>query len=294
MKLFFHVHPLPPDAPLIRRLQEGADRFSRHQRALARHVLKHHEAVAFATVSELAAQAGVSEATVVRFAKALSFTGYPEFQKEVRRLLRADLRGLERLQQGEAAEGARRTPLDLVLETERRNLATLQQSYDARKFAAAVRMLGNAPTVMVIGTRSTAALAHHLSFALGKIGIDAARVTAVTSETYDRLGRMGTRGCVVVIGFPRYLQELVEVLAFARERRIPTLAITDSVFSPLAADVVLHAPAESASFIAFHAAPLALVNALVHEVSGVDPARTQKALQQFEGVAERQHYFMKE
>jgi len=285
---------MPADAPLIRRLQEGADRFSRHQRTLARHVLQHQEAVAFATAAELAAQAGVSEPTVVRFAKALSFSGYPEFQKEVRRLLRADLRGLERLQQGAPAESARRTPLDLVLETERRNLATLQQSYDARRFGAAVRMLARATTVMVVGTRSTAALAHHLAFALGKIGIDAVRVTAVTTETYDRLGRLGPRGCVVVIGFPRYLREHVEVLAFAAARRTPTLAITDSVFSPLAADVVLHAPAESASFIAFHGAPLALVNALAHEVSAADPARTRQALRQFEAVAERQNYFVKE
>ena len=62
---------MPADAPLIRRLKEGADAFSKNQRALARYVLKNYESVAFATVSELAEASGVSDATIVRFAKAL-------------------------------------------------------------------------------------------------------------------------------------------------------------------------------------------------------------------------------
>src|SRR5688572_14932 len=91
---------MPTDAPLLKRLKEGAEGFSKHQRTLARYVVKNYESVAFATVSDLAEESGVSEATVVRFAKALDFSGYPEFQNEVRRLLRADLRGVERFKLG--------------------------------------------------------------------------------------------------------------------------------------------------------------------------------------------------
>src|SRR5258706_16324981 len=97
--------------PLIRRLKDGADGFSRNQRVLARHVLANYQSVAFATVSQLSDQSGVSEATIVRFAKALDFKGYPEFQKEVRRLVRAELRGVERFKLGAARNAATSTPL---------------------------------------------------------------------------------------------------------------------------------------------------------------------------------------
>src|SRR5262249_54234631 len=122
----------------------------------------------------------------------------------------------------------------------------------------------------------------------------AIRVTTISSETYERLSRLDTKACVVVIGFPRYLREQVKLLEAARARRLATLSITHSTFSPLRADVTLHGPAEPASFVAFHCAPLILINALVHEVSVADSTRTLEALKQFEAVAEHQQYFVKE
>src|SRR5512132_3568274 len=123
------------EAPLLRRLKDSGDVLSKNQRTLARYVLKHYESVAFATVSALAQQSGVSEATVVRFVKALDFRGYPEFQNEVRRLLRADLRGVERFKLGAEPAAGRRTPLDAITAKERENISALYDSYDARAFA---------------------------------------------------------------------------------------------------------------------------------------------------------------
>jgi DNA-binding MurR/RpiR family transcriptional regulator len=155
-------------------------------------------------------------------------------------------------------------------------------------------MLRRGSEVLAVGTRSTASLAHHLAFALEKIAIRATRVSTITSETYDRLSRLDRKACVVVIGFPRYLREHLKLLEFAKARRIPTLTITDSPFSPLQGEVSLYAPAESASFVAFHCAPLILINALVHELSVADSSRTLEALKQFEMVAESQRYFVKD
>jgi len=44
-------------------------------------VLRHHREVAFMSVAELAAAAGVSPAAVVRFATSVEFTGYPELRQ---------------------------------------------------------------------------------------------------------------------------------------------------------------------------------------------------------------------
>src|ERR687886_831080 len=120
---------MPAEAPLIRRLKEGADAFSKNQRVLARYVLNNYQSVAFATVSELAQQSSVSEATIVRFAKALDFSGYPEFQNEVRRLLRADLRGVERFKLGAEPKAEQQTPLDTVARKERENISALYDSF---------------------------------------------------------------------------------------------------------------------------------------------------------------------
>jgi DNA-binding MurR/RpiR family transcriptional regulator len=284
---------MPTATPLMQRLKDGAHELSANQRVLARYVLANYHSVAFATVSQLAEQAGVSDATIVRFAKALDFAGYPAFQKEIRRLVRAELRGGERFKLGATPERASRTPIDAVIDKERENISALQDSFDAKAFDKALHMIRRASEMLIAGTRSTASLAHHLWFALDKLEKHAKRAVTITSETYDVIGRMDQRACIVLIGFPRYLREHIELLEFAKRRGIATLTITDSAFSPLQGDVSLYAPAESASFVAFHCAPLILINALVHELSVKDSAKTLSALERFEKLAESRQYFVK-
>jgi DNA-binding MurR/RpiR family transcriptional regulator len=280
--------------PLLRRLQDDAEGFSKNQRVLARYVLSNYQSVAFATVAKLAGESGVSQATIVRFAKALDFDGHPDFQQEIQRLLHADLRGIERFKRGIAKRSPARTPLDLIADKERDNIAALHDAHDQPSFRKALAMLRAAPEVVVVGTRSTAPLAYHLAFALDKIAIKTTRVTTISSDVYEHLARIDRRACVIVIGFPRYLREQVALLEFAKARGLATLTVTDSAFSPLQGRVSLYAPAESASFVAFHCAPLVLLNALVHRLSIADEKKTLAALDRFEEFAESQHYFTKE
>jgi len=279
------------DAPLFRQLKARVDGLSRNQKVLAKYILANYQTVAFSTITQLAELSGVSEATIVRFAKALDFSGYPAFQKEIRRMVRAYLKGTERFRLTDAQKAPEGSPLDRIIEKELENISALRETSDTRAFTRSVAAIGGASEVIVVGARSTASLAHHLWFGLTKIAIPAVRFTAVNSETYDHLNRADRHALVVVIGFPRYLKAQVELLAFARTRKLATLAITDSPFSPLQGNVSLYAPAESASFVAFHAAPLILINALLHELSVADKKKTLDALARFEALAEAEGYF---
>jgi len=273
------------EAALIERIKSRAEGLSPTQRRLARHVADNYQAVAFSTVSDLSRLSGVSEATVVRFAAALGFSGYAAFQKEVRRVVRADLKGTDRftLSGGRFSKGG---PLEAVIGKELENLSHLSESFDRSTLPAASAAIRAASQVVIVGARSTAALATHLAFALEKLRLPAQLLTSSGSDALDRLARLPARACVVVIGFPRYLRELVRLLDFARGRGLKTVAVTDSPFSPLKADVSLFVSAEASSFVAFHGAPLVVVNALIDEISRANPKATLEALRRFEELAE--------
>ena len=286
------------DSPLFAQLTQRSEGYSPNQRTLARYILDNYQGVAFANVRQLAQQAGVSEATVVRFAKALEFSGYPALQREIRRVVRADLEGTERFRLSEttvqpAPAESGDGPLAAAIRKELENIAGLRQSLDHRAFRQAAQALRRAPEVVIAGTRATATLAQHLWFGLNKLDVRATRFLSITTETYDRLEAMDRKALVVAIGFPRYLKELVDLLIFAKRAGFRTLTVTDSPFSPLRGDIALYSPAESASFIAFHCAPLILLNALLQEVSLLDKQRTLKALKRFEALAGRAGYFYK-
>ncbi len=297
-----------PEAPLFVQLQERLPELPRNQRVLAKFVLSNYQGVAFANVKELARLSGVSEATIIRFARALGFSGYPSFQKEVRRLVRADLKGTERFELAgppdtvAAKAGGKRSigttaessPIEPVILKELENINQLAELHDPKAFRAAVAALALASQVVSIGSRSTASLAHHLWFGLTKIGLPATRVLSVTTETYDRLNGLDRRACVVLFSFPRYLRETLRLREFLRKKGVKVLAVTDSPFSPVQGDINLHAPVESASFVGFHCAPLILINALLHQLSLADRKRTLGALNRFEALAEAEGYFSKD
>src|SRR5687768_4925990 len=60
------------------------DEFSRSQKDVAQYVVDHLDEVAFHTAEELARRASTSSSTVVRFAQALGFEGFPELQEAAR------------------------------------------------------------------------------------------------------------------------------------------------------------------------------------------------------------------
>jgi DNA-binding MurR/RpiR family transcriptional regulator len=278
-------------SPIVALLQDRIDGMSKSQRALAHHMLRHYQQVAFSTISEVARATGVSEATVVRFANTLGFSGYPALQKEIRRIVRADLKGTERFRRAAPQGELKDDPLSTTIRKEIENIAQLEETLDRAALTAAAARLRQAPAVLVVGERSTASLAQHLWFALDKLRLPVERVLAVDLDAYHRLDRMHPAGVVVVIGFPRYLRSLIGFLDAARARGLGTIAVTDSAFSALKGDIGLHVPAESSSFIAFHSAPMVLLNALVDSIGAADPAASLDALERFERLADQIGYF---
>jgi len=267
------------------------DGMSRAQRLLAQYVLRNYQQVAFSTISELARAADVSEATVVRFANALGFAGYPPFQKEVRRIVRADLKGTDRFRLTAEPGAPSDDPLSAAIRTEIGNIGHLAETLDRDALQRAAAAIGKAREVLIVGERSTASLAQHLWFALDKLRLPVERVLAVDLDAYHRLDRMDPSGCVVVIGFPRYLKSLIAFLEAAKTRKLATIAVTDSPFSALKGGIGLHTPAESSSFVAFHAAPLILLNALIDSIGRANQQATLDALLQFEQLADRVGFF---
>jgi Pyruvate/2-oxoacid:ferredoxin oxidoreductase gamma subunit len=67
---------------LLDRIKASMPSFSKGQRASGNYILTNYDKAAFMTASRLGEVTGVSESTVVRFATALDFDGYPELSLE--------------------------------------------------------------------------------------------------------------------------------------------------------------------------------------------------------------------
>ena len=72
---------------LIGRLNQGARPLSKGHRRIAEYIAQHYDKAVFMTAGALGRECGVSESTVVRFASAMGYEGYPELRERLRGLV---------------------------------------------------------------------------------------------------------------------------------------------------------------------------------------------------------------
>ena len=73
---------------LISIIQSRYPKMSKGQKLIAQYIIKNYDKVAFMTASKLGETVGVSESTVVRFANALGYSGYPKLQDALQELIK--------------------------------------------------------------------------------------------------------------------------------------------------------------------------------------------------------------
>src|SRR5262245_60322032 len=279
---------------LIELLNRRRRPLSPTQRRVAEYVLRQYQDGAFMSVAELAKAAKVSPAAVVRFATSLNFEGYPEFKRALHDIVRSELRQDERL----SATLHGRLPRVLagrIIDQELRNVLALQSAFDVSRWNQAVRLILAAPAVMVLGFRASATLAHYLWYNLRKVKPHVLLYMRSGSVTFDDLLLSDRKTLLVPIAFPRYSQELLDVAAFAKQAGFRSLGLTDNELSPLGplCSQTLFVQVGEASFTDFHAAPIALLNALVAEVAARSSAMALNRLKQLDDLAADRGYLFR-
>ena len=250
---------------LLKMIDERYHKFSKGQKKLADFIREDYDKAAFLTAAKMGGEVGVSESTVVRFATALGYDGYPEFQKALGELVRMKLNSIQRMEvtYGRISQGE---ILTSVLHSDIEKIKLTMEAIDHEAFEMAVDTILKAKRIYVIGIRSCSPLASFLSFYLNLI---CENVTAVntnsSSEIFEQLIRVSEDDVVIGISFPRYSMRTLKALEFASNRKATVITLTDSVHSPMTlySSCNLIARSDMASIVDSLVAPMSLINALI-------------------------------
>ncbi len=250
---------------LLQKLENGYSKFSKGQRKLADYIREDYDKAAFLTAAKMGEEVGVSESTVVRFATALGYNGYPEFQRALGELVRMELNSIQRMEvtYGRISQGE---ILSTVLQSDIEKIKLTMEAIDHEAFEMAVDTILKARKIYIIGIRSCAPLASFLGFYLNLICDNVIAVhTNSSSEIFEQLLRVGEDDVVIGISFPRYSMRTLKALEFASNRKAKVITLTDSVHSPMTlySSCNLIARSDMASIVDSLVAPLSVVNALV-------------------------------
>ena len=250
---------------LLKKIEDGYPKFSKGQKKLADFIRLDYDKAAFLTAAKMGEEVGVSESTVVRFAMALGYDGYPGFQRALGEMVRMKLNSIQRMEvtYGRISQGE---ILTTVLHSDIEKSKLTMEAIDHETFEMAVDTILNARRIYVVGIRSCAPLASFLCFYLNLVCDNVAEVnTSSPSEIFEQMLRINEEDVIIGISFPRYSMRTLKALEYASNRKAKVITLTDSVHSPMTiySSCNLIARSDMASIVDSLVAPLSVVNALV-------------------------------
>ncbi len=275
-------------------IAEKIPNMSKSHKKIASFILNNTNVVPFLNVATLAKKAGVSEATVVRFASFLGYSGYPELQSRMQNSIQKQLTTTERLKMTTDVYDDRDQWIYDIFYGDVENIKSTIEKLDIEKFHQAVGLLQKADRIYIAANRSAASLGIFLQYYLNIILGHAEMVRSVENLS-EQLYNLNEKDVVIGISFPRYTNSTIQTITFAKERGSKTICITDSLLSPLIphADVALTATSQMPTFIDSFTAPLSLINALVVCIGKGRMKEVESRLEKIEAAWDRFGVFHK-
>lgn len=249
---------------LIDDIQRQYPRLSKGQKLIAQYLISNYDKVAFMTASKLGEEVGVSESTVVRFANALGFSGYPKLQDALQELIKNKLTTVQRVEMNQEYSDDCKI-LNKVLKSDIDNIKHTLEDLDEDVFQQASDKLLNARKIYILGMRSSFSVAQYLGFYLDIILDNVHIIRMDMGDAFEQVVRVTKDDVVVAISFPRYSKKSYQIVEYAKEKGAHIISITDSLFAPIAtiADTTLLVKSNMASFVDSLVPALSLCNALI-------------------------------
>lgn len=248
---------------LISDIQTQYTRLSKGQKLIAQYILNNYDKVAFMTACKLGETVGVSESTVVRFANALGYSGYPKLQVALQELIKNKLTTVQRVEMANDYSDEN-TILNKILKGDIDNIRETLEEIDGEAFQEAVSRLLKARKIYILGMRTSFVVAQYLGFYLGIILDNVHTVRMDMGDAFEQIVRIGEDDVVIAFSFPRYSKKSFQLVKYAKDKGAKVISITDSLFAPIASvsDNTLIVKSNMASFVDSLVPAMSVANAL--------------------------------
>ena len=273
---------------LISHIQSQYTRFSKGQKLIAQYILKNYDKVAFMTAAKLGEAVGVSESTVVRFANALGYSGYPKLQDALQEVIKNKLTTVQRVDMVKEFNDDSAI-LKKIVKSDMDNIKDTLEEIDEKAFEEAANRILKAKRIYIVGMRSSFTIAQYLGFYLGII-LDSVHVIRTDmGDAFEQVVKINEDDVLIAISFPRYSKKSYQIVSYAKEKGAHIVSLTDSPFAPVASftDNLLLVKSNMVSFVDSLVPALSIANALIVSVGMKEKEDIKQHFDDLEAIWEK-------
>lgn len=223
-------------------LRQREETFTVSERRVVAVLLANYPSAALTSISQLAAQAEVSDPTVHRLVLKLGFEGYPEFQRALLTEVDARMNSPLSMLEASASEAHEQDMQQAMLGSLTLSIGHTAEQASRADFETAVSLLADpSRTVFSCGGRASSFLASWLVVLLSQLRSHARHVEPSLERGSEALADLEPGDVLVVYDYRRYQETVVQYARAAKTLGAQIVLFTDEWRSPIAAfaDAVL-------------------------------------------------------
>lgn len=272
-------------------ISEHYPQLTKSEKRIANYLRKNQEESAFLAAGEIADRLGLSEATLVRFARSLGFNSYPAMRTLLQEAFRrrvthsTRLRGrLEDLRQGGDI-------FERLVVSEMDYLTQALDTVDRQALQRTIDLLRSCERIFVFGVGPSITLVDLLEIRLRRFGRQVIPLTTAGREILEPLMLMKQEDLLFMICFFDISSTQNLVLDYANEVNCPVIILTDTLGSIIGekADVIL--AARRGPMAEFHSlvVPMTIINTLLLSFANEDKDQVMANLDKLDQMREQLH-----
>lgn len=203
-------------------------------RNIALYLLDNMYSLGLVSVNEMSHMLGVSNATVVRFAQFLGFSGYKEMRECVSHEIRSKNNDEKKVALTKLDELPFSSQIDELFANEISNIKACQERIKAETLEHVVRHIGEAKRIFVAGFGASSDVAH--LFARQLVPLVQGTVLFLGGSVSDYstvLQQINDADYLMVLTLPSYSPEAWQVVDYAKKRHAKVCLFTDSPSCPM-------------------------------------------------------------
>lgn len=286
------------DVPLTisDRIQNQLDDLTRAERQLAQSILENYPASGLGPLSALAKDAEVSVPTVARMVQKLGFSGYPEFQTELREELKAKAKNPiakhDTWAEGAPSEHLLNRLTDAVIENVRHTLGQI----DPAEFDRACAMSADARHhLYIVGGRITHTLAEYLFLHMQVIRPQITHIQSTSNAWPHYLLDVKKGDVFIIFDMRRYENNTLKLAEMAHEKGARLILFTDQWRSPVhqLAEISLSCRIVVPSAWDSAVTPLLLLETMISTVQNLTWGDTKDRMEALEDMFDQTKLFRK-
>jgi len=267
------------------KIQSKFDLLPNNQRKVADFVIDNFDNIPFIDVHEVAKQAGVSVASVIRFAQSVGFTGFSELRDAVSDSLKKNLKKNELFSLVDKSK-LENDILTSVANMDVKNINDTLSNIDREIFNKVIETIVKSDRVFTAGLGISYLVAEILSYQLTQVGIDASVLKHTHTLFLEQVLYMNKKDLLICFSFPPYSRETIDVAKYAKEKGIKVISVTNKPTAPITSysEEVLTVKSENMLFTNSFAAISVLINAIATACAVKNKKRAKSVLKESEKI----------